>query len=247
MTSPILLNKPIGMTPLECIEKYRQEHSEYQGVKMTYAGRLDPMAEGLLLILTGEDCHKKDDYLGLDKTYEATILLGIKTDSLDLLGLADKDIQTTQIDDATITQSCKELIGTHSWPYPAFSSKPVQGKPLFQWTRENALDQIDIPVREMTIKSLELNTVNPITSEDLLKTINHRIPLVQGDFRQEEILEAWKHLLSSQVHSFQTITFTTTVTSGTYIRTLAEQIGNKLNTPTLLLSLNRSNVGNYHL
>ena len=52
----ILVNKQIGETPLEALEKVRREHGFDANLPMTYAGRLDPMAEGLLIVLVGEEC-----------------------------------------------------------------------------------------------------------------------------------------------------------------------------------------------
>ena len=53
---------------------------------MTYAGRLDPMASGVLLVLAGEETKNKDKYLGLDKEYDFEILFGFATDTYDILG-----------------------------------------------------------------------------------------------------------------------------------------------------------------
>ena len=53
------LYKNRGETPLECINRFKKENPEYQKEKMTYAGRLDPLAEGLLLVLVGEECKNK--------------------------------------------------------------------------------------------------------------------------------------------------------------------------------------------
>ncbi len=64
----IIAYKELGETPLECLERMRIKHNIGQNTPMTYAGRLDPMADGLLIVLVGEECKKKDTYLGLNKT-----------------------------------------------------------------------------------------------------------------------------------------------------------------------------------
>ena len=56
----ILLNKKEGETPLEALENFRFKNKEYKDVKMTYAGRLDPMASGILLILAGDEIKNKE-------------------------------------------------------------------------------------------------------------------------------------------------------------------------------------------
>ena len=59
--------KPLRKSPLETIELFRQKNPEYQNIKLGYAGRLDPMAEGVLLILVGEELKSQKTYWSLDK------------------------------------------------------------------------------------------------------------------------------------------------------------------------------------
>ena len=75
------LYKEVGETPLERLERFKKDNSEYANEKMTYAGRLDPMAEGVLIVLVGEECLNKEKYLGLDKEYEFEVLFGFRTDT----------------------------------------------------------------------------------------------------------------------------------------------------------------------
>src|SRR3989344_725904 len=79
--------KKAGETPLEVINCLKLRCPEYKSVKITYAGRLDPLAKGAIILLAGNAIHKKENYLKLDKEYEAEILLGFETDTYDVLGL----------------------------------------------------------------------------------------------------------------------------------------------------------------
>ena len=79
--------KKIGETPLQALEKHRKQKKIPSNAKLTYAGRLDPMASGVLLILQGATQKQRERYMGLGKTYEVKILFGFSTDSYDLLGL----------------------------------------------------------------------------------------------------------------------------------------------------------------
>ena len=81
MKKVIVLNKKEGETPLESLENFRAKNKKYQDVKMTYAGRLDPMASGVLLVLAGDETKNKEKYLNLDKEYEFEILFGFATDT----------------------------------------------------------------------------------------------------------------------------------------------------------------------
>lgn len=85
--SYIIANKPIGKTPFEVIQEIKKSHPELKNTKIGYAGRLDPMAEGLLLLLIGEENKKKHAYENLNKTYECEIFFGFATDTYDLMGM----------------------------------------------------------------------------------------------------------------------------------------------------------------
>ncbi|PSO45951.1 MAG: tRNA pseudouridine(55) synthase, partial [Parcubacteria group bacterium QH_9_35_7] len=63
----VLLDKPISLTPLQTIEKFKEQNPKYKDKKMSYAGRLDPMAEGLLLCLVGEENKNREEYQQLEK------------------------------------------------------------------------------------------------------------------------------------------------------------------------------------
>src|SRR3989344_9613864 len=86
MKNIIVLNKKEGETPLEALENFRPRNKEYKDIKMTYAGRLDPMASGLLLVLVGKEIKNKEKYLALNKEYDFKILFGFATDTYDILG-----------------------------------------------------------------------------------------------------------------------------------------------------------------
>ena len=236
MNTNLNLYKPLGWTPLQVIDAYKDLHPEYQNIPMTYAGRLDPMAEGVLLVLVGDACKEKDDYLKLDKVYRAEIVFGLQTDTFDLLGIVAVRAERLKRIENT------DLSGVHRLPIPPYSSVPVNGKPLFQWAREGRLDEIKIPVRDMTVLSSDNVSQGEISSSDLLIAIRERIGLVNGDFRQDEILSQWDTVLSSfDTFRLHTMTVDLHVISGTYIRALAHDFGG------VLFSLKRLSVGDYHI
>ncbi|MCE9548798.1 tRNA pseudouridine(55) synthase TruB, partial [Candidatus Nomurabacteria bacterium] len=84
MKKVIVLNKKEGETPLQALDKFRVKNKEYKYIKMTYAGRLDPMASGLLLALAGEETKNKEKYLKLKKEYDFEVLFGFATDTYDI-------------------------------------------------------------------------------------------------------------------------------------------------------------------
>ena len=250
--------KPVGISPLDAIKALKEKYPELKDEKMTYAGRLDPLAEGVLLILAGNAVHKKEKYLKLDKEYEAEILFGFETDTYDILGLPKNVQQPTPISRTVLDGIFKILEGEISLPLPPYSSYKIKGKPLFQWAREGKLDEIEIPIRRTKINSAELLGVDEISGRKLLETIEQKINLTQGDFRQKEILNQWQKMLPlpsdrcfagtfENRKKYQIAKIKIACSSGTYIRSIAYQLGKKLKTGAVLLSLTRTKVGNFEI
>lgn len=245
----ILLNKPRGLSPLQAIEKLRKQYSQYATEKLGYAGRLDPMAEGLLVILCAEENMKRKTYENLPKTYEFSVLFGVSTDTYDILG---KISSSQKVANERLKQKVQILlptyIGKQRQPYPPYSSKPVNGKPLFYWARENKLHTIRIPSKVIEIYDLVFLSVTTIPATILAKTIRNRISLVSGKFRQEEILQKWQEFfIQNKQQSFPVMTFRVTCSSGTYVRSLAVQLGKELAVPSLAYSIKRTHVGELSL
>lgn len=243
-----LVWKQLGQTPLERLEQVRDELGIGSDVPMTYAGRLDPAAEGELLILAGEACKRKPEFLGLDKTYQFQVLLGFKTDTLDLLGMVTNtglyDVSYKKQDIKAVSNN---LIGSHNWPYPAYSSQPVDSKPLWQWAREgeyqNLLDKKMVPLHEFKLYDISYKNSELTNADELIWYIELLTKKVSGDFRQVEILQKWQTTLEKCGHKeFQLLGFETTVSSGAYVRQIAQQIGSILGLPTTTFSIVRTKI-----
>ena len=245
----LVLYKNRGETPLECLNRFKNDNPEYKDEKMTYAGRLDPLAEGLLLVLVGEECKNKDKYLGLDKEYKLTVLFGFATDSFDVLGLVTKSSSAYIVPaKAELQKTLLSFVGKFSQKYPSFSSKTVDGIPLFAMAKSGILDPEDIPSKDVEIKSIELLTESSISRSELERFVKESVALVSGDFRQEETLKSWESALSkTKLGVFHIITINVSCTSGTYMRSLANSIGEKVGMPALALNIVRIKVGDYLL
>lgn len=246
MNEIVAINKPYGLTPLQAINIFKSKFPAYKDEKISYAGRLDPMASGLLILLVGDKNKNRNEFESLEKTYEFELLLGITTDTYDALGLitAISPLQPNTVKQCA--QLLPSFIGSHEQTYPPFSSMTVSGKPLYYWAREGKLDDIKIPTKTITIKSLETTSTSLIKSPDLVTNVVNAIKQVNGDFRQDEIIKRWETLLKKD-QSFPIITCRTTVSSGTYIRSLAHEIGQQLNCGAIALSITRTHVGKWCL
>ena len=114
-----VVEKKVGETPLHALEAFRAQHQELFEVPLTYAGRLDPMAEGKMLILIGEECKNQDAYRGLDKEYEIEVLLDAGSDTGDVLGVAAYSGYETRVDPKNLSKILARETGAHKRAYPA--------------------------------------------------------------------------------------------------------------------------------
>jgi tRNA pseudouridine55 synthase len=246
MSEVIKLYKEVGETPLECILRFKAAAPEYEKTKMTYLGRLDPMAEGLLLILAG-DTRDKASYLALDKTYEFEVLWGFETDTFDTLGLVSAEGKTPDKLEQRMSPLVNHILKKKTQVYPLFSSKSFGGN--FLVARDKKIEEADLVERSIKIFSLEHIHTRWETRENILAEIERRVSLVKGDFRQKEILEGWKNVLNSDKTSakFLISKFSADVSSGTYIRSLAQEMGKHLGTSALAWSIKRTRVGEYKI
>jgi tRNA pseudouridine(55) synthase len=243
----IKMEKNLGETPLECLQRFKLSHPEYQDTKMTYLGRLDPMAEGLLLVLAGET-REKNQYLSLDKTYEFEVLWGFNSDTYDILGIVNGEGAFPHNLEKKMAGLLKKISAKKTQVYPAFSSRTVSGKSLFMWARENKIEEIDIPEKNIKIFSLEHLHTRSITGREILSEVSQKISLVTGDFRQTKVFASWANALSIKQNEFFLISkFRADVSGGTYIRGLANEMGNILETGALAWSIKRTRVGEYSL
>jgi tRNA pseudouridine55 synthase len=204
------------------------------------------MAEGLLLVLIGEECKKKEKYLKLDKEYEFQVLFGFATDTYDTLGKIKHSIILTNCRIDKLSESIKKEIkkfrGSMIQKYPMYSSKTIKGKPLFSYARGEK--EVEVPEREIYIKELKFLKVKKIQSKKLLKSIIERIKKVKGDFRQKEILKLWQKNLKNKGLYF-IADFKIKCSSGTYVRSIANYLGEELALPTLAFSIKRTKIGKW--
>lgn len=258
MQKYIVLDKKVGETPLVTAENWRQQaEPSYQNIPLTYAGRLDPMASGKLLVLLGEECKKQDQYRDLDKRYQFSVLLGVASDTGDVLGKLSQSQILPSPDIASLQNASSGFVGEITLPYPNFSSKTVKGKPLHVWTLEKRLDEIEIPKRTSHIFKLNFEKVEQMERQQVfheaLKKVNS-IPTVTetskalgNDFRRKEVREDWQDFLNTGKvdDMFYIAHFSCLCSSGTYMRTLAEELAKKLNTKGLAFHIHRTHIGKY--
>jgi tRNA pseudouridine55 synthase len=243
MSKVIILDKKMGETPLECLNRYKIDNNITE--PMTYAGRLDPMASGLLIALIGDECKNKNHYNRLNKEYEFEILTGFFTDTHDILGLVEK-YNEQEIDKEMIIQSTLGTKGKFVQQYPSYSSRTIGGKQMHYLARNNMLNSAQIPSQNIEIYNIEYLGKYCLNKTELNDEINRRISLVSGNFRQKEITFSWNKILNeSKDENFEILRFKLNCSSGTYVRGLVRDISQKLNIPLCTWNITRTAIGIY--
>ena len=262
----IQLYKQIGETPLEALKRLRRQRPEIENERLSYAGRLDPMAAGILPVLVGEENDRRERFLNRDKTYLFTVLFGVQTDTFDLLGVPELDtdfVKAAQdtneftvngknflLTESRLKEVCEKLRETSTMKYPPYSSKTVMlaGKkvPLWKVARAGRLDEVTIPEKTIQIYDLCLQETKRLQKNYIIYYIINQIEKVDGDFRQGQIMEGWKNVFSNMDKGAKLplAKFRLTCSAGTYVRRLAEQVGKQVNTATTTFAILRASISN---
>lgn len=243
----IVTHKPAGMTLANLLQTFRDRYAEYAGQRITYAGRLDPMAQGLMILLSGPDVHRKEEFTGQDKTYEVSVLFGLSTDTYDALGLITKTSQK-EVDQIKLKKLATGLVGKKTQAYPPYSSRTVNGTPLFSLAKSGKLKDMELPEKDIIIHHSKIESVKELGSNTIYRYVTGTIITIDGEFRQEEILSDWQKWKKDQVDKvFIQAILTINSSSGTYMRGLANELGEELGTGAIALKINRIKIGDLTL
>lgn len=235
---PKMVYKPVGITPYELIQKLKIKYPNYK--KVAFTGRLDPMAHGEMLLLINEECKKLPQYLSFHKTYEYTILFGASTDTYDILGNVSK-CQVSDYDLELILEKRKSLIGDYFQEFPPFSSKTVkyQGKMTPLWKIKDK-SNIKLPTKRIKVNNIKYIKHQYFTKKKLLSYIQQRLDLVTSkDFDTKKFFKGWEKIPNN---NYLIVKFVSTVSSGTYIREITNQLGNSTQYQATVLDIFRKKI-----
>ena len=244
---PILIEKKIGETPLELINRFKYDNQINE--RMSFAGRLDPMAHGKMILLKGIECKDQPKYCSLRKTYIFRVLFGVSTDTHDVLGKIQEFNRTGNINIKNL--QLENYKGKFKQPYPIFSSKTVNGKPLWMWAKDGKINDIQIPSKDIEIYSIDESEDIFSKQEELkISNLNDFIHFMinslskenKEKFRAEEILEIWNTQLKTKNFNPIIKIFKADVSSGTYIRGLVHKMGKDLGCGAITLNIYRENI-----
>ncbi len=145
----IVINKPTDMTSRDVVNIVTRELK----VKAGHTGTLDPMATGVLIICLGKATKLVEAITSEDKEYEAEVILGIETDTLDTEGKILKQ-ETSLISKENILKALTKFKTTYNQEVPKYSAVKINGKKLYEYARNN--QEVELPKKTVTIYELDL-------------------------------------------------------------------------------------------
>lgn len=202
----ILIDKPAELSSFGVVARVRRRLSMEAGkkVKVGHTGTLDPFATGLLILLANKATKLSNQFLKLDKWYEATICLGKTSTTGDPEGeITDQHVEVIPAAEEVKTVVSK-FVGKITQTVPVFSAVKINGQRAYQLARRG--EDVAMPTRQIEIYAIEILSYN-----------------------------------------YPELIIRTHVSSGTYIRTLGEDIGKALGVGAYLTTLRRTQVGDYQI
>jgi tRNA pseudouridine55 synthase len=203
----ILFDKPLHWTSFDLVNKVRlmiRSELGIRKIKTGHAGTLDPLATGLMIILTGKATKRTDEFKELDKEYVATVHLGKTTPSFDMETEVNGVFPTDHITRELLESRLMDFVGEQEQVPPLFSAKFIDGKRAYEFARKGHDRKLE-PV----------------------KVVFREIELI--DFKMPEVRI---RVLCSK---------------GTYIRSLARDLGEALGSGGYISALRRTAIGEYRI
>lgn len=208
----ILLNKSKGISSFGAINHLKRV---IKAKKVGHAGTLDPMAEGLMIVMINDATKFSDDLMKKEKEYYVEMELGYKTDTYDLEGTVIERYETEiNISNAQIIKAVNSFKGKIKQIPPMYSAIKVDGKKLYDLARKG----VEVERVERNVEISEIRKIKIIRPDKNLK-VNENIK----------------------------ISFYVKVSSGTYIRSLVYDIGEKLGVFATMTRLVRTKIGRFEI
>ena len=201
MNGVLIVDKPAGVTSHDVVSRARRILNERS---IGHLGTLDPMATGVLPLVTGSLTRLAQFYVASEKTYEGSIRFGFATDTYDADGEAITAVQEVRLRADEVEALAARFRGVIEQTPPPFSAKKIKGVPAYKLARQQkevVLKPVEVEIKEFIILAVETDRVR----------------------------------------------FRARVASGTYMRSIAHEMGRELECGAHLESLRRTAVAEFNI
>ncbi|MDO8674529.1 MAG: tRNA pseudouridine(55) synthase TruB [Candidatus Omnitrophota bacterium] len=201
MEGVIVVNKPPGITSHDVVGFIRRK---FKMRRVGHAGTLDPLATGVLVMLLGKSTKLFDRFVAFDKSYRATLRLGTKTTTADIMGQVIEEKPFSGITRSRVEEVFRGFVGDIEQKPPMVSAVKHQGQRLYKIAREG--------------KSVE-RTARKVRVDEV-RLLSFALPEVE---------------------------FFMACSKGTYVRQLAEDVGDVLGCGACISQIERTKVGPFDI
>lgn len=235
----LVIDKPRQWTSFQAVNKIKAAIRNIYGIKkfkIGHAGTLDPLATGVLLVCVGKATKLIPQLQDGEKVYTGTIVFGATTPCYDMERAIDQTFPYEHITPALLDEKRKKFIGRIDQVPPMYSAVKIAGQRAYEYARiddptvtiqPKKVDILEFEITDFRKSKKNIDLISPINptssaSNHLYKTPQCVVPehLPQADFR----IRCGK---------------------GTYIRSIARDLGHALGSGAFLSALRREQVGQY--
>ncbi len=150
----LLVDKPKEWTSFDVVNFVR---ARFNIPKVGHCGTLDPAATGLLVLVLGKFTQLSQKFSGEDKVYDATLELGLETDSYDLDGEVTGRFDWSHVTPELLTETLQGFIGPQTQKPPMVSAVKIDGKKLYELAREGI--EVEREAKPIEIFSLDIKRI----------------------------------------------------------------------------------------
>ncbi|MBR5647999.1 tRNA pseudouridine(55) synthase TruB [Candidatus Saccharibacteria bacterium] len=235
----ILVDKPAGISSFGVVARVRRELKDQFGhkVKVGHTGTLDPFATGLLILLSGKMTKKSNEFLKHDKVYEATLKLGYTSTT----GDSEGEIRLYPDEGCPEPGKARSSAG-RPWQTAPWDAESPKGL----WADRTRPESDAI---ESTIQSFVGEITQTPPKFSAIKINGERAYKLARKGEDFEVPSRKVTIYSIDIldYNYPELKIRAHVSSGTYIRTLAEDIGKALGTGAYLTALRRTKIADYNV
>ena len=176
MNSILIIDKPAGLTSHDVVNRARRILRERS---IGHLGTLDPMATGVLPLVTGNLTRLAQFYTASEKTYEGTIRFGFATDTYDAEGDATTEPKQVTLRPDEIESLAARFRGVIQQTPPPFSAKKIKGVPAYKLARQHkevVLQPVQVEIKKFEILAIENDRVRfraHVTSGTYMRSVAH--------------------------------------------------------------------------
>ncbi len=229
----LLIDKPLGWTSFDVVSRIHNLLRKRLGLKklkVGHAGTLDPLATGLLIVCVGKYTKLIDQIQAETKVYTGSITFGATTASYDLEKAPQHFIPTDTLTDALLSTARQAFIGDILQIPPIYSAVKVDGQRLYKNARTG--EAVELPHRPIRVDTFDLSVLHPASVSDIdtAVQIGNRAAAITRHPNYKEGVQAEFEVVCGK---------------GTYIRSLAHDLGEAVGCGAFLSSLRRTKSGDF--